>query len=517
MIAQFILREIIRLLLLFKEYSDRHIGRLTQKPHQTIRNVRLKLSGIDLTWPEINQLSDKELKSLIYPRLLKRRTTKIAPDSEELIRQQQYKGKRRKVVATIYRDYKLKYGKENTYEKSHFYALIRASLKAHNIVMKQIYLPGEVMFIDFAGTRVKYTVHGKEMYLNIFVACLGFSKMTFAFATPDMTTNSWLLGIEKSLEYFGGVPEVIQFDNAKAMVTKASRLALLNDNARVFAQHYGCICDTSRVATPTDNANAENAVKNITQFMLVSMNQELQFFSIDEVNSHIQTQTELFNRAPLQKRPESRYELFISGEAKHLTPLPLQPHKPFMLQKTITVPSTYLIHYQGHEYSVPYTLVGKEVMYRITDRKMVVYCNNQVVAEHELSQEKIGFTRLPEHMKPSHLAEEMKSKSTYITWAHNISQDVEDFVEQQYKLTSNAKSRAVGKRCQTLQRLCDSCGEEIFSQACHYAIEHHYIDPSDIELILRAKAWETEAESTSNISTHKNIRGSKYYIGERHE
>lgn len=46
-----------------------------------------------------------------------------------------------------------------------------------------------------------------------------------------MTSNSWILSLIKALMYYGGGPEVVQFDNAKAMVTKASKVAQLEIRA----------------------------------------------------------------------------------------------------------------------------------------------------------------------------------------------------------------------------------------------------------------------------------------------
>lgn len=517
MIAFYMLREVVRLLLLFSEYSNRYIEKVTCCTHQTVGIIRHKLIELDIKeWPDIVNLTDDELKSVFYPNLkFRNRETKAPLDLEEIIRQLTYKGKRRKSKIMCIREYRLKHGKDNAYSIPRCYQLINQHLKSHHVVMKQFYHSGECLFIDYAGTKLKYRVRGKDKLLSVFVGCLGYSKKTFAFATEDMTSKSWILGLTKALEYFGGVPEVIQFDNAKAMVIKPSRLALLNDNARALAQYYGCICDTSRVATPTDNANAENAVKIVTQKILVMMNQDLQFFSLKEVNEYLLQAINKLNEAPFQKQPNSRNILFEEDEKQALLPLPTIPFKPFVVQKKVKVPSTYLIPYQGYEYSVPYTLVGKEVMIRVTETEFQAFHNGGRVATHVLSEKLNGFTRLPEHMKPAHLAEENKSKETFMAWAHEVSEDVEAIIEKQYSLTSNVKSRAVGKRCLTLQKLCDKCGKEVFSKACHYALEHDWFDPCDIELVIRAEAWEHD-ESSHNI-VHKNIRGKDYYVGGYHD
>jgi transposase len=394
MIAIYLSREITRLLLLFGRYSNRYIERITGCTHQTVGNIRRKLAELGITnWPEVENLTDDELKALLYPNLKNSASEKIKPDLEYVSEQLKLKGKRRKNRKMCHDEYVLMYGKRRTYSYSRFCRLLKRYLASQHVVMKQYYEPGEVLFIDFTGTRVKCIVRGKEKYLNVFVGCLGHSKMLFAMATPDMTSSSWIRGLNQALNYLGGVPEVIQFDNAKAMVIKPSRLALLNDNARAFAQYYGCICDTSRVATPTDNALAKNAAKIMTLKVLVRMNQDMQFFSEKEVNAYLLQAVEKLNRESLQKRPESRYELFEKAEKSVLKPLPIKSFQPFVVQKQVKVPTTYLLPYQEHEYSVPYALVGKEVIVRVTNTDFQVYFNGKNVARHPL-KDSVGFTRL---------------------------------------------------------------------------------------------------------------------------
>lgn len=511
MIANTTLREIIRLLLLFSDYSDRKIERTTYCAHQTIGRLRKKLSKITLTIEGLKNLNDEELRLLFYPRSNKMNKSKVLPDLKGIYQEAIKTGKQKKSLIVMYLEYRIKYG-EKAYGKTRFFELVREYLKLHRVVMKQFYLPGEVVFIDYAGSRVDYTVNGKEKMLNIFVACLGFSKKLFAFATKDMTSNSWLHGLEQALQYYGGVPEVITFDNAKAMVAKAGRLANLNDNAAAFANHYQCICDTSRVGTPTDNANAESAVKFVTQRILVPMKRDLTFFSQIEVNQYLQTQVELLNSQPFDKLTVSRNDLFNSKEQKQLTPLPPTPYKAFHTRRVIQVPANYFILHKDHYYSVPYHLAHKRVVIEVSDKTLQVFHQSQLVAEHDLSDTLMGRTQILAHLKPEHLAEQNKNKETYVKWAQDISEDVEAFVDKQYEQTRNTHSRAIGKRCATLQKLCDTCGEEVFSEACHYALKHDLTTPTDLSLVIRAKAY--KINTSSSVLSHQNIRGKSYFIGE---
>ncbi len=114
--------------------------------------------------------------------------------------------------------------------------------------MLQVFAPGEVMFIDYAGSTLSYQDEGQEVLVYAFVATLGYSKKRFAFATKDITAKSWIDGIIAAINFCGGVPEVIHCDNAKSMVKKAGVVAELSHSAKEFSEHYDVLIDTSKVA-----------------------------------------------------------------------------------------------------------------------------------------------------------------------------------------------------------------------------------------------------------------------------
>ncbi|ANB24601.1 hypothetical protein A6F57_04875 [Alteromonas stellipolaris] len=517
MIAIHIFRNVLWHLIFYADYSNRYIATLTQCSHPVVSTIRSKLNELQLTWLVIKQMSNSELKAIFYPKLTNRQSNKVEPDYAEVLRQKELPRKKQKSLAILYIEYRIQYG-NGAYKQTVFYERIRAFLKKNNATMTQFYRPGEIMFIDYLGSKAKYQKNGKVVFIPVFVACLGYSKKFFALATKDMKSESWVLGIVKAFEYFGGVPEVIQFDNAKAMVAKAKLIALLNENARAVSEYYCCICDTSRVGTPKDNANAENTAKIVTTSIIAPMNQDITFFCESEVNAYLLSEIERLNHQPFQKHDYSRQDLFEEKEQQALGLLPNKPFTPFVHTKSCHVPATYLIEHNEHRYSVPYTLIGEKVNVRITMEEIIVICENKEVARHYISDEKGGVTMDQLHMKPSHLAEQRKSKPVFMAWAKDIGPEAELLIEKQYVNTTNPHSRAIGKRCTALQKLQAKFGSDAFLKACHYVIERNaedFLDPSDIELVIRAKAYEHDEVPQELL--HDNVRGSHYFEGGRHE
>jgi len=72
--------------------------------------------------------------------------------------------------------------------------------------------PGQQMQVDFT------TIRRGRVKLKAFVATLGFSRASYVCFSECEKQEDWLRGLEEALQYFGGVPKEILFDNAKCIM-----------------------------------------------------------------------------------------------------------------------------------------------------------------------------------------------------------------------------------------------------------------------------------------------------------
>ena len=72
--------------------------------------------------------------------------------------------------------------------------------------------PAQQMQVDFT------TIYRGRETLKAFVATLGYSRASFVYFYDNERTSTWIDGLIRSFEYFGGVPHEILFDNAKAVI-----------------------------------------------------------------------------------------------------------------------------------------------------------------------------------------------------------------------------------------------------------------------------------------------------------
>lgn len=76
--------------------------------------------------------------------------------------------------------------------------------------------PGRQLRIDFGTSAVR--MGGELTGVHLFVATLGYSRRAFVAAFDHQRQAAWLTGLEGAFRHFGGVPEEVLLDNARAPV-----------------------------------------------------------------------------------------------------------------------------------------------------------------------------------------------------------------------------------------------------------------------------------------------------------
>jgi transposase len=503
------IRNIIRTKFISICASARTIAKLCECSHQSVIRVLKKAAKCDLTHPVSLQCTDREITQLLYPSLHEKVGSKRDPNYEvELKESLKKKGKSRTVQYLEYRAI----DKETAYSKTQYFYLVRKYLKKRHLTMRQQHRAGEVVYVDYAGTRVCYEKDGKKVWLKVFVGCLGASKKLFAYATVGERTVDWINGMERMFEYFGGVTEVISIDNAKALVTKPGLIAVLVKNLALFGEHFKSIIDACRVGMPQDKSLVELGVKFITQHAIIPMNNDMTFHSADEINAYLAIAVESLNNGKFQKLNTSRNELFDQIEKAELRPLPKTKFEVISDFKINKVPATYHIFHGQHEYSVPYRLAHEHVEIIVNQTHLKVIYQHQLVVVHKLSDEIGGCTTLIDHMPPQHQAEANKTKDEYLKWAQRIGRNVEAYIEVQYQRTTNSKSIAIGKQCQALMNLCANKGTDAVNKACNYALIND-MPPSEMGLVFSALDDLDVPQVKTTHLIHQNIRGKDSFGG----
>lgn len=383
--------------------------------------------------------------------------------------------------------------------------------------MRKHYKGGEVLFVDFAGDTMKVTDRstGEKRDAHVFVAVLGASNFTFAEAVWRENLESWVSLLVKSLEFIGGVPEIVVSDNAKAVVTKAGKYdPQLHHMFVELSRHYEFALLPARPRKPQDKAKVEAGVRHVQQGILGKLEKRT-FLSLDELNSAIRKELHAWNDKPFQKLSGCRRELFNEIEVPALKRLP-QERFEFAEWRKSKVHIDYHIQVEKHFYSVSHALVKKEVDVRIARNTIEVFFRGERVASHARSGQPGRFSTNKEHMPMHHREFAEQSAEYFLKEAEKVGPWTHRFVQGVFE---SRKYPQLGYRtCQGVFRLFRKYGSERLEAASKRAVQVHGFAFRTLQSMLLHNLDQVErAPVVERKVVHLNIRGADYYNEEERD
>lgn len=358
-IAMHLIRKIHRLQA--KGVSKLQISRQLHLSRNTVKKYLHFLAQAGLSEVQIEALSDAELSTRFHQRITPKSTRlealeALLPSLEKELRRV---GVTRR---TIWKEYRAKH--PEGYMFTQFCHHFRQWQHSTNIVMRWEHKAGDKMFVDFCGKRLKIIDpdSGEEQVVEVFVAILGASQLTYVEAVATQRKEDFIGANERALRYFGGVPACIVTDNLKAAVHKSNKYEpSLNETFADFADHYDTIIIPTRSYKPPDKALVENAVRIVYQ-RIYSKLRNRQFNDLASLNKAIGEALEVHHQTPFQNRPYTRRELFEQLEREALAALPQDSYdfKHYAYGTVYKNTHVYLRH-DKHYYSVPHAYVGRKV------------------------------------------------------------------------------------------------------------------------------------------------------------
>lgn len=207
------------------------------------------------------------------------------------------------------------------YEYSQFCELLSEYTKVTSATMHFDHHPAEKMMVDFAGDNLNYIdkVTGEIISYPVFVAVLLYSGYSYVMSLSDMKQPSVVVALNKAIDYFGGLPQGIKFDNMKQAVSKSSRYEpVFADTMQQWALHNNITLLAARVRKPKDKPHVENEVKMAYQRIYAPLRNEV-FYSLSQMNDAILIQLVLHHEMNLQRRDYSRKDCFLKEERPLLT------------------------------------------------------------------------------------------------------------------------------------------------------------------------------------------------------
>ena len=219
--------------------------------------------------------------------------------------------------------------------------------------------PGEEGQVDFfQGPPTFDEAQGRWRRPWIFRLTLSCSKHGYEEPLWTQERDGFLRAHEHAFVRLQGVPKVIRHDNLKAAVVRACLYDPdVSEVYAAFAQHWGFVPLPSRPRHPQENGVAERSGGYVKSNALKGR----RFDSLPELAEHL----ERWNRSVAQVRIHgtTRQQVvrhFLEVEQPALQPLPSESFGLFHVGSRTVHPDGH-VEVEGAFYSVPHTLVGRQV------------------------------------------------------------------------------------------------------------------------------------------------------------
>ena len=489
--------------------SPRQIAKVVGIGRTTVSEYLVRAEAAGIVWPLPAGVDAAQLERRLFKQGGgQRKPERAQPDFSSVHRELRRKGV---TLFLLWQEYRERHPDGYAYSRfCDHYTRWRGHL---DVVMRQSHRAGEKLFVDYAGQTAEVVdrTSGEVRQAQIFVAVLGASNYTYAEATWTQGLSDWIGSHVRALAFLQGVPEVIVPDNLKSAVSKAHRYEPdLNPTYQDFATHYGVAVIPARVRKPRDKAKAEGGVLLVERWILARLRHQT-FFSLAALNAAISEWLKVLNTRAFKKLEGSRLSHFEAIDRPALRPLPERPYEFAEWRKARVAPNIH-IEVDGHYYSVPHTLVKRQLDVRLSARTVEVLHLGRRVAAHPRSLRHGGYTTVKEHMPEAHRRYLDWTPERLLRWGRKIGPATGTVIE--HILAARTHPQQAFNACFGVLRLSHGFGEQRLEAACARALAIGTVSYKSIASILEKgldRRPLPEAEQTTLPLEHANVRGSEYY------
>jgi transposase len=492
--------------------SIKAISRSLSVSKNTVRKYISLQQASNRSIEDLLQVEDNRLEHLLFPgdgSDTAKRHRYLAEHYEYFRKELQRRGVTRWLLWSEYRQ-----SQPDGYSYSQFCWHLQHLDAAARVTMGNLpHPPGEQLYVDFAGESGRYTdpQTGQTCQVPVFVATLGFSQYSYMEALHSQKAEDLLDGLQRALQFFGGVTKLIIPDNMKAAVIKSDRYEpSLNRLLEDIANHYGTVIVPARPAHPKDKSLVESGIRDLYRHVYAPLRNR-QFFSRNELNRAYWQQLELWHDRTFQGRSETRRQRFETLEKPALQPLPAHA---FEIKKYLSLTVRNNTHIQIkedlHYYSVPYRYIKQKVKVIYTPRLVQIYHQGELVAQHQRVRTPFGYTTVQQHLPSHHQVWIQRDATWYLRRASRISPQVVRLMEQ--ILASRAHPEQAYRSCDGVLSLHRKAGGTLLSQAAQIALDMNCCTYSFLKnLIQHGMASHYQPQPIGPLPEHSNIRGKDYF------
>jgi len=301
-----------------------------------------------------------------YPRL---RATRI----HAMLRERGFTGSARQVRRVVH---------ELRPRRAEAYLLLRA-------------FPGEEAQADWADFG-PIPVGGAERRLSAFVMTLSYSRALYVEFFLDQKTENFLLGHRRAFEHFGGVPRAVRIDNLRAAVLeRRGREVRFHPRYLELAGWYHFQPRPCRPARGNEKGRVERSIGYLRESFFAGRS----VTTIAEINRavwHWCDEVAAGRRWP--DDPQRSVAAVFEEEQSRLLALPQHPLQ-IAHQCLVVAGKTIYVRFDCNDYSIPPSVVGKELSLIATDTLIRLLDGAVEIARHPRSWDRGERVTDPAHAR----------------------------------------------------------------------------------------------------------------------
>ena len=515
------MHQIKRIIELYQEgRSIWETKRLTGLSRNTVREYLRRIKSSGLSPGQLLALDEESLIPIMYAdtfeqghsgRKVDARYQSIEKDLDRYCSELSRRGVTRQL---LWEEYRKEY--PEGYGYSQFCGYLRQHNQKDQAVMHFTHQAGEQLQVDFAGDKSGYVdiSTGEWIACEVLVCVMPYSNYMYVEALRSQKQEDFIGGLTNALQYLQGVPSCIKCDNMKTAVIRANRYEpQFTEAMEHVAAHYGTTILTARVRKPRDKPSVEKGV-DLTYKRIYAPLRDQTFHSLEQLNAAFLKQLELFNARSFKNKVGCRKQWFESDEKPKLKDLPSMPYE----IKHVTyskVQRNYhvILGTDRHQYSVPFTLIGKRLKIIYTTLTVEVYHDLKRVALHARNYKKNDYTTLAEHMplNHQHINEQRGWNGDYFEQqASMIGESTLQVIRR--VLESKIFYQQTYNSCLGILRLGKQYGIDRLEAACLRALTAPLVNYGMIANILKRNLDKVPiTEPISPVPRHQQIRGADLY------
>lgn len=240
--------------------------------------------------------------------------------------------------------------------------------------------PGKQLQGDFGQTSVEIAEEKTKIFLC--VVTLGYSRRPYVEVFENEQVASWLTTLEGAFYHFGGVPEEVLIDNARALVTvhnPQTREVVFSPTFAAFARYWGFTPKACAPYRARTKGKDERGVGYVKRNAIAGRS----FAGMEELRSHLRwwmrEVADVRIHGTTGERPIDR---FRNAEAAALKPLGSKPRFQKTRELRRVVHNDLCVEVDTNHYSVPWRLIGEEVLVLVSEDALTVSYAGGIVARH---------------------------------------------------------------------------------------------------------------------------------------